>query len=180
VSGHLKALESLGQTPDSWGALLFHLITSKLDANTRRAWESKATKTEDFRMLILIDFLKSRFRILEAMESNKNMNTQVPTDVPKFKKSGDRFSSFTTTTSLRCYNCNDSHPIYKCTKFLALKILERIKRINDLKLCNICLRAHSDRCKSRNCPKCARPHKGPHTRNDKSTNLSSNAVEQTD
>jgi len=170
VSGHLKALESLGQTPDSWGALLSHLITSKLDANTRRAWESEATKMEDFRVPILIDFLKSRFRILEAIESNKNMNTQVPTDIPKFKKSGDRSSSFTTTTSFKCYNCNGSHSIYKCTKFLALTILQRIKRINDLKLCNICLRAHSDKCKSRNCPKCARPHNGllhlPRTNNN--------------
>ncbi|XP_008180484.1 uncharacterized protein LOC103308595 [Acyrthosiphon pisum] len=171
VSGHLKALESLGQTPDSWGVLLSHLITSKLDANTRRAWESEATKMEDFIVPILIDFLKSRFRILEVIESNKNMNTQVPTDIPRFKKSGDRSSSFTTTTSFRCYNCNGPHSIYKCTKFLALTILERIKRINDLKLCNICLRAHSDKCKSRNCPKCARPHNGLHSSRTNNNNI---------
>lgn len=176
LSGHLKALESLGQTPDSWGALLFHLITSKLDTSTRREWEGEAAKAEDLRVPILIDFLKSRFRILEAIESVKNLNTQVQKDVPKFKRSNDRSSSFTTTTTFKCYNCNSSHSIYKCTKFLALTIPERIKRISDLKLCNICLRAHSDKCKSRRCPKCSRPHNGLlHLRGANNYNIQSGA-----
>jgi len=160
LSGHLKALESLGQTPDRWGALLFHLITSKLDAGTRREWESEAATAEELKVPILIDFLKSRFRILEAIESVKPSNIQVQKEVPRSKKLNDRSSSFTTTTTFKCYNCSGPHSIYKCTKFLALTIAERIKRINDLKLCNICLRVHSEKCKSRRCPKCARPHNG--------------------
>lgn len=34
LTGHLKALGSLGQKLDDWGALLLHLVTSKLDSNT--------------------------------------------------------------------------------------------------------------------------------------------------
>lgn len=86
LSGHLKALESLGQTPDRWGALLFHLIASKLDAGTRREWESEAATAEELKVPILIDFLKSRFRILEAIESVKTINVQVQKDVPRSKK----------------------------------------------------------------------------------------------
>lgn len=56
LSAHLKALEALGQTPDKWGALLFHLITSKLDASTRREWECEAAKLEELSVPILIDF----------------------------------------------------------------------------------------------------------------------------
>lgn len=74
LSAHLKVLEFLGQTPDRWGALLFHLITSKLDTGTRREWESEAATAEELRVPVLIEFLKSRFRILEAIESVKNIN----------------------------------------------------------------------------------------------------------
>jgi hypothetical protein len=89
LSGHLEVPEYLGQTPDRLGALLLHLITSKLDADTRREWESEAAMAEELRVPILIDFLKPRFRILEAIESVKTINIQVQKDVPKSKKPND-------------------------------------------------------------------------------------------
>lgn len=36
---HTRALHALGQPTDSWDALLFHLITSKLDRNSHKEWE---------------------------------------------------------------------------------------------------------------------------------------------
>lgn len=49
----------------------------------------------------------------------------------------------------------------RCPVFLNLSISDRIKKINALKLCKICLRSHhGEKCKSRNCPKCTCPHNG--------------------
>jgi len=42
----MKALESLGERPSQWGALLMHLVVSKLDAKTMREWEISSSKTE--------------------------------------------------------------------------------------------------------------------------------------
>lgn len=54
-----------------------------------------------------------------------------------------------------------AHSTYKCSKFLALTISDRINNISDLMLCKICLRAHEgEKCTSRRCPKCARQHNG--------------------
>jgi hypothetical protein len=46
LSGHMKALESLGERPSQWGALLMHLVVSKLNTKTMREWEISSSKTE--------------------------------------------------------------------------------------------------------------------------------------
>lgn len=59
---------------------------------------------------------------------------------------------FASTSKLVCYVCGATHTIYKCPKFYNLTILERIKRVKDLKLCKICLRQHeSKKCNARFC-----------------------------
>lgn len=45
VVAHMNALETLNQTPKSWGSLLIHLITTKLDSSTLTEWEMEAPKT---------------------------------------------------------------------------------------------------------------------------------------
>jgi hypothetical protein len=42
----MKALESLGEKPNQWGALLMHLILSKLDTNSMKEWEISSSRTE--------------------------------------------------------------------------------------------------------------------------------------
>lgn len=39
LNGHMRALETLGQTPNAWGPLLTHIILTKLDKSTLRAQE---------------------------------------------------------------------------------------------------------------------------------------------
>lgn len=41
--GHMRALEALNQKPETWGALLIHLISTKLDKKTLQevgSWQS--------------------------------------------------------------------------------------------------------------------------------------------
>lgn len=37
VNGHINALEALGENPKGWGAMLLHIIATKLDSNTLEA-----------------------------------------------------------------------------------------------------------------------------------------------
>jgi len=74
LSGHMKALESLGERPSQCGTLLMHLVVSKLDAKTMREWEISSSKTEVSSISNLTNFIQSRFRVLEAVETSQQIN----------------------------------------------------------------------------------------------------------
>jgi len=82
-----KSVRAYGTNSNSYQInwALFHLISLKLNLSTRRERGSEAAKSKDLRVAILIDFFKFCLRILKAIESVKNMNTQVQKDVPMFK-----------------------------------------------------------------------------------------------
>jgi len=125
-------LKALSQQPDEWGSLLLHIISTKLDVDTIGEWEMKTPRGEMPKVAELLNFLDSRFNILEAVETakrlvktsnigndNKNMNRK-----NKFEKNS---LAFTTTTEIKCYVSNSLHTIYKCPTFIALTIDNRIK-----------------------------------------------------
>ncbi|KAF0716101.1 DUF1758 domain-containing protein [Aphis craccivora] len=157
----MKALESL-KRPSQWGALLMYLVVSKLDAKTMREWEISSSTAEVSSISNLTNFLQSRFRVLEAVETSQQINSlqennRMATCTIKKKRS----SAFAATSEIKCYFCKQAHTIYRCPSFLGLTIGDRIKRITKLKLCKICLRSHEgERCQSRRCTICARPHNG--------------------
>jgi len=162
LAGHMKALESLGERPNQWGSLLMHLIVSKLDTKTMREWEISSSSTEVSRISNLMDFLQSRFRVLEAVETSQQINSlQENNRIATYANKKKRSSAFAATSEIKCYFCKQAHTIYRCPSFLGLTIADRIKRITELRLCKICLRSHEgERCQSRRCTICSRPHNG--------------------
>ena len=114
-SGHMKALETLGQSPNQWGSLLVHLITTKLDPITLRHWEIESHKLDNVSAERVLEYLHFRFRILEAVESAGNhVSTSISIkEQSKFKKNTQKSISFVTTGEIKCYNCKQSHTIYK-------------------------------------------------------------------
>jgi len=77
LSGHFKALETLGENLRSWGSLILYLTTTKLDPITLRRWEIETHKLLVISVEVdgLLEFLQLRFRMLEAIESVDNINT---------------------------------------------------------------------------------------------------------
>jgi len=73
LHNYLLALKALGQRPDEWGSLLLHIVSTKLDADTIGEWEIKTPRSEMFKVTELLDFLDSRFHILEAVETAKSI-----------------------------------------------------------------------------------------------------------
>ncbi|XP_060861787.1 uncharacterized protein LOC132938793 [Metopolophium dirhodum] len=162
---HINALESLGENPRGWGSMLIHLITSKLDISTIKAWETIAPKDEIPLIQVLIQFLEKRFKIVEAVESVSQMNIKESSDSKGNKKINKGYPkektyySFAATDMTKCYNCNLPHTIYKCPAFLALSVPDRINKVNALKLCKICMRPHNDKkCLGKKCFKCHKAH----------------------
>ncbi|KAL4123429.1 hypothetical protein QTP88_015607 [Uroleucon formosanum] len=166
LRSHISALEALKQRPSEWGPLLIHIICTKLDANSLTEWEVKSPKTEIAKVEDLMIFLDERSQILQAVESSKNlMNTtsEINNSTCKknsYNKSRTASTVLTTTTDVICFICNLKHTIYKCPTFLALSINDRIKKVNEIKLCKVCLRKHDfkKKCSSRNCFKCNKAH----------------------
>ncbi|CAI6370955.1 unnamed protein product [Macrosiphum euphorbiae] len=143
----MSPLETLGHTPNSLGPLLVHLIVTKLDRNSRREWETITAKEEVAPVEVLIEFLESRFKILEAIETCKNIN--IRQGAYKFnnhnKQLNEKSSSLVIGNNKGCYICQAPHTIYKCPIFIALPVTERIKRVAEMKLCKVCLRQSTAR-----------------------------------
>ncbi|CAI6352741.1 unnamed protein product [Macrosiphum euphorbiae] len=166
LSGHMRALEALEQEPESWGPLLMHLISTKLDKKTLQEWEAGSPKDRIAEVSEIMQFLENRFKILEAIESAKNVHSSTrgaisngSTGQGKSNKYNNQFSSLMISAGLKCYVCQLPHTIYKCPTLIALPIKERINKVTELKLCKICLRQHENKkCFAKYCFKCSKPH----------------------
>ncbi|CAI6367665.1 unnamed protein product [Macrosiphum euphorbiae] len=163
--GHIKALEAIGYTPMSWGPMLLHVISTKLDNTTLREWETQAPKTEVPKVEELIAFLKSRFQVLESIENAQSLNktTNGPSQMPirdnKIKNKNKTLFTHSATVKFKCYICEEPHAIYKCKQFLDLAVKQRRENVTKLKLCINCLSKHKDnKCKAKGCRKCGEHH----------------------
>ncbi|XP_050063234.1 uncharacterized protein LOC126552559 [Aphis gossypii] len=134
LNGHMRALEALGQEPTNWGPLLMHIILIKLDKTTLKEWEARAPCAEVPKLSELITFLDSRFKILESIETVKNINIKgsaITTNEKKYIERRGTSQLFASTSNLECYVCKSAHTIYKCPRFCDLTVPERIKRATD-------------------------------------------------
>lgn len=158
LNGHINALQMLGQQPKLWGSLLINLITIKLDKECLREWETVSEKNEISMAEKLLEFLQNRFLVLEAIESSSGDNVQQVSGTVT-KRWPNKSAANVSMNEIKCYNCTGAHTIYRCPSFLALSVSDRIKKIDALKLCKICLRSHPNvKCQSRRCAKCSRSH----------------------
>lgn len=67
VTRHLRCLKMLDEPVQYWDTLLIHLITNKLDHNSRREWESYKIPSDLPTMDDLNQFLKQRCELLEKL-----------------------------------------------------------------------------------------------------------------
>jgi len=123
LNQHRQALQALDHDPDQWGALLLHVITSKLDENTVRQWETNAKKELPTTIKEIINYLHDRCQVLEAVESSKGKSEKAKTFLRKMHSYA---SGSGTSTNMKFYMCQEAHHIYKCTEFLKMNVDRRI------------------------------------------------------
>lgn len=123
--GHIKSLEDLEQNPNTWGSLLLHLITSKMDYNTIQHREVESPRSEKSSFKDLLDFYKARFKMLEAIELLSNLSDKFR-KIKKFfnvKKSTMKLTFLATSVELQCYFCKQNIIMYRCQAFNKLSFL---------------------------------------------------------
>ncbi|XP_071576977.1 uncharacterized protein [Temnothorax nylanderi] len=150
---HVLALKALKRPTDAWDDLLVYILSSKLDTNSAREWQSSLEGVELPSLKQFSDFLTHRCRVLEATYKSSGASSRQPPTKQK--------ASCNSALNAKCGYCQGAHLIYRCPQFLALSIPKRIAEARARKICLNCLRstAHtSNKCPSGGCKTCTRKH----------------------
>ncbi|XP_071646703.1 uncharacterized protein [Temnothorax longispinosus] len=167
---HTRALHALGQPTESWDALLFHLLTSKLDRNSYQEWERSLDGTDMPSIDDFWKFLKNRCHVLEnvsqevsvySSQSNNAARNQLrSSNMRGNTKQMARPTLVTVYAKSECTICKQNHNIFQCEQFRRMTREARFAKVKSMGLCYNCLRPNHlvDECKYGTCRKCKRKH----------------------
>ncbi|XP_063618731.1 uncharacterized protein LOC134791612 [Cydia splendana] len=158
----LSSLANLKIDTTTWDSIIVHIVVSKLDSETHKAWEqSLGSSIELPTYKKLTSYLEGRFRAMEMVQATQKKDKKETTlqlaTAPKIKN----VRSFTAEVDTECTYCKKSHYICHCTEFTQLNIDERKEFVKNNNLCFNCLvKGHSIRnCRqATTCKTCNRKH----------------------
>ena len=147
VDEHRRGLEALGQNTTEMDHFTVHLLTEKMDCESRRQWEIAHPGTDVLTYEQLSTFLSTRCRALEASQSK----TTKVIDFGQGQNNKKRGQSFTVSQSQtnECPKCTQLHGVYACEAFKNLSVDERRKFVQEKRLCFNCLKQNHQ---VRDCP----------------------------
>lgn len=154
----LESLSNLGVQVSSWDLIIIHIISGKLDKETRKHWELKVASDSSNELPTFIqfsDFLTSRFRGLENLDKSENRER------PAHQRGTQSFHVLKDKKSVSCDFCSADHKITSCPKFCKETTEVRRSFAIEHNLCFVCLyNNHSARhCKNTlRCQLCKRRH----------------------
>lgn len=162
---HVKILGQLGEPVESWSTILEHILCTRLHDDTLKAWEDYASTLNAVTYKSLVEFLQRRMRVLESISVNQyhqSTPVQPHASFPK-KPFPMKVSSHAAIegSSMKCYACDQRHPLIRCFKFEKLPIAEKMNLLNSKRLCLNCFRNdHLARnCNSKySCKVCQKRH----------------------
>ncbi|XP_062703955.1 uncharacterized protein LOC134286359 [Aedes albopictus] len=159
-----KILDQLGERTSSWGAMLTHLMVSKLDDVTQKRWEEHASDEAELSFAVLLEFLKKQTRVLDAVLVDQKVSTaQGQPTMGGIRSRPPKISvnSATERKVQNCVSCGEQHSIVQCPSFNQLPVDKRLQLSNSKRLCSNCLgRNHLARdCPSKyRCRTCGKKH----------------------
>lgn len=191
TSSCIKTLNNIGIDTSSWDAILVYLTVSKLDQESHKLWELKINENtcDDFPSWSqLAEFLQSRFRALEMLNTNKIYQPkQTFTNV----KARTYHAVNNEQKENMCLLCSEPHYLYQCKKFGRQSQEERQRLVQTNGLCYNCLApGHAvKKCRqATSCRRCGRRHHSllhfekpnnvSHTINTKTTSDSTTSNEE--
>lgn len=152
-----RALESLGESVDTWDTMLLFLLISKLDFNTKKDWENSTKDVTNPKIADFIKFIMQRCQMLEALSSKPAGVGNVDSS---HKKMNTTKSFYSSTSDISCPICSEKHFVYACKKLKDMSVSSRYDEIKRLNLCINCLRSgHKvSECRSGGCKTCSKKH----------------------
>ncbi|XP_011858104.1 PREDICTED: uncharacterized protein LOC105555686 [Vollenhovia emeryi] len=161
ISKHLRALKALKRPTDTWDDVVIHIITSKLDSATNKAWETSIVQGDMPNLKSLTDFLSKRCQALESISSNWSSNQQGNVSQKYGSKHKNQSVSNVATSNISCPQCKENHSLYHCEAFRKLSVDKRLQVVKKAHICTNCLRStehQASACKSGACRKCNKRH----------------------
>lgn len=137
--------------------VLTHMLLSRLDPDTARAFENEYGSTEIPEYKTLFEFLE---RYCNGLNNISGSNTQKPisrSTKPLANKSSNNFLARRDSKAAQCSLCNENHNLYNCEQYLNKTPRDRFSYAKSKFLCFACLsEMHMlNKCKSKSsCRKC--------------------------
>ncbi|KAL0860934.1 hypothetical protein ABMA27_009466 [Loxostege sticticalis] len=154
----LAALKNLGIDITSWDVLIIHILTLKLDVESRRQWEFHATDSNVSDELPtykqFCDFLTNRYYAMEFLDPRFNFNNRNQ-NLPVNKTKSMHVSN------TNCPFCSEEHKLSFCQKFKNESVDSRREFVQSNNICFCCLGSnHSARFCQANvkCRICRKKH----------------------
>ena len=151
---NIRALKTLEEPTEHWDTLIILIIVPKLDSLSEHEWERyKGTLPKDRKLKLsdMMTFLQDRADFLEAVvkpnkkqtadahttHTKKPSNTKSHSHVVTHKENKRKTNS---SQRFKCDQCGSNHPLFSCEDFLSLSLEDKLKFIEEKKLCRNCLR----------------------------------------
>ena len=159
-----RSLEVLQRPVQHWDDVFVHLVTKRLDSETRRRWVMACSANElpSFEQLTKFLDLYIRGLATDGASSQRSSFHQQQRTMSHTSAPGKKVVHYALSSSAPpCPVCKGSHPIFKCEKFLAMSDSKRSTFVKEASLCFNCLRSGhgSAQCSnSHRCRKCGSNH----------------------
>ena len=133
----LNALANLDIDVGNWDLIVVHLISLKLDPESRKQWELNVTSDKSSSDEIptfeqFKSFLTSRYRALEFLTASSNAGRGKTTETPKTFHAA-------ANTILECKYCKENHKIIHCKSFIKIDVNAKREFVKQNSLCFNCI-----------------------------------------
>lgn len=160
-STHIKQLDQLVDDPEKlWNLMIVHLVTWRLDEDTKKAWEGSLKREEIPTWDKMEKFLDQKCRVLENIQHTSRAAKSTVNKTPG-KTPPKSSTFFNTGDKIKCNVCEKDHPTFRCDVLNNQSVKERRITIKDKLLCFNCLQPkHSAaNCLNKNtCRECQMKH----------------------
>ena len=161
---HVKSLSHFGVNVNS--EIIVQILEERLPRSIANKWDETLKRDVFPKLDDLIEFIYGSAARLSVRNNFKISQSSTPTNsskpvIPhKRKKYENKNEIFVTTIIDKCAACSEkTHPLFRCNKFKEMTVFQRIKLVNEAKLCKKCLRAPiNHNCKFGTCMVCKQRH----------------------
>ncbi|KAI5651448.1 hypothetical protein NE865_00692 [Phthorimaea operculella] len=120
----LNALSNIGVNVTTWDIIVVHILTLKLDGETRKQWElyvANSLKSDELPTFDQFkEFITNRFRALEFVDQ-RSFNKPLPTSSAVNRFRSMHIAGGSDEQSSPCTFCSGDHKLHSCSQFANLE-----------------------------------------------------------
>lgn len=156
----LNALKNLNIDVTTWDVIIIHIVTFKLDSETRKQWEFSISSHDSNELPTFGEFaafLENRFRALEFTEPKRHININNNAN----NQHNPKALVLSSSSRIRCEFCSEPHKLCFCKEFAKKPLENRRDFVAKHKICFNCLGGNHTvgSCKNKtSCKLCKKRH----------------------